>query len=298
MAVDMGVRHPSAGGAFGTGLGVASLTAGGLGAWITAVHGGGPTAYGITELADAAVIALCAVRAGSAPDRSRATFWRLLTVAFCILALAYTASALSRWQPAGPLASLAVVAVLAAYPFLLAALCVRAVQEEGFESGLATFCDVGILVVALLAASLPVLLPPLGRLGTGEGAAAALTWAGNVGLFAGAVWLLYRLPAHRRAGGVVLMVAALGLFSLVSLVEIVADAQGGSTHWQISLAYGVCYLVLAAVPARDVSRPEPARPRVQGPVSWRVLLPYLALLPLIALWCLRAARGEDARALA
>jgi diguanylate cyclase (GGDEF)-like protein len=262
------------------------------------VHSGALHATGVTEFADAGVITLCAVRAARAPDRSRATFWRLLAIAFCVLALGYTATAVSRWQPAAALTTLGVAAVLAAYPFLLAALCVRAVQEEGFEGGLATFCDVGMLVAALLAACLPVVLPPLGSLGTGQAAAAGLTWVGNVGLFAGGVWLLYRLPARRRAGGVVLMVAALGLFSLVSLVDIVSDAHGGPPRWQVGMGYGACYLLLALAPRRDIPRTGQAEPRVQESVSWRVLLPYLALLPLIVLWCLGAVRAEDTRALA
>jgi diguanylate cyclase (GGDEF)-like protein len=261
-----GLRHGLAGGAFGTGLAVATLAAGALGGWVTDVHSGALHATGVTEFADAGVITLCAVRAARAPDLSRATFWRLLAIAFCVLAVGYTATAVSRWQPAAALTTLGIAAVLAAYPFLLAALCVRAVQEEGFEGGLATFCDVGMLVAALLAACLPVVLPPLGSLGTGQAAAAGLSW--------------------------------LGLFSLVSLVDIVSDAYGGPPRWQVGMGYGACYLLLALAPRRDIPRTGQAEPRVQESVSWRVLLPYLALLPLIVLWCLGAVRAEDTRALA
>ncbi|HEY2704903.1 MAG TPA: diguanylate cyclase, partial [Candidatus Dormibacteraeota bacterium] len=293
-----GRRRTLSGDGFGNVLAGATLAAGGAGAWVTAAHGGAVAARGVTELADAGILLICALRAAAAPDRNRATFWRLLTAAFAILAVAAAVSSLSRWHHTAALDSVSVAAVLAAYPFMLAALCVRAVQEEGFESGLATFCDVGMLVLALLAACLPVLLPPLGRLGSAGAAGVALTWAGNLGLFAGGVWVLYRLPSHRRAGGVVLMVFALGLISLLDLVEIASDAHGVPPRWQVGLGYGACYLLLAATPSRDVTRGLRSDSAPEGPVSLRVLLPYLALLPLIALWCVGAVRAEDTRVLA
>ena len=273
-------------------LAVALLVAGSAAAWLTAAHVGSMAARGVAELADAGVIAVCAVEAGAARRGARSRFWSLLAIAFSLLVGGYVASALSRWLPHTPLAVLSVVAILAAYPFLMAALGLRAVDEEGFESGLATFCDVGMLVVALLTACLPVLANSLGRLGPGEAVTDGLTWAGNMGLFAGGVWLLYRLPARGRTGGVVLMVASLGLFSLVSLAEIVATAHGGPPSWQIAIGYGAAYAVLAAAPRRDGADPAGGADLPRGTAWWRAPIPYLALCPLIGLWVAAAAAGR------
>jgi len=262
------------------------------GGWLASAHAGDLPSRGVTEVADAGIIVLCAGGAAGAWRVGRSWFWGLLTLAFALLTAGYAASALSRVWTSPAVATVSVVAVLAAYPFLLAALCVRAVHEEGFESGLATFCDAGMLVVALLAACLPVVVDSLGAVGTQHAVASVLTWAGNVGLFAGGVWLLYRLPAHRRSGGVVLMVAALGLFSLVSLAEIVTLAHGGPPEWVLGVGYGACYTILVGAPRRDTAHPG-GRDVVPGTVSWRAVVPYLALCPLIVLWCAAAIGHRD-----
>ena len=279
--------------ATGDRLALALLVAGAAGGWLAATHGLEMSARGITEIADAGVIVVCTRRAAVARREGGSRFWGLLTIALGLLAAGYCATALSRWLPTEILGPAGVAAVLGAYPFLMAALCVRAVHEEGFKSGLATFCDVGMLVVALLAACLPVVIDSLGRLGTADAAASGLTWAGNVGLFAGGLWLLYRLPGHRRTGGVVLMVVALGLFSLVSLVEIVGEARGWSLGWQVGVGYGVCYALLARAPRSD-ARPGRAADAAQSTTSWRAVMPYVALCPLIGLWCMSALEGGDA----
>ena len=274
-------------------LTVALLVAGSAAALLTAAHAGDLAARGVAELADAGVITICAIEAGIARRGARSRFWALLAIAFSLLAGGYVASAMSRWLPHTPLAALSVVTVLAAYPFLMAALGVRAIHEEGFESGLATFCDVGMLVVALLTACLPVLADSLDRLGTGEALMGGLTWAGNVGLFAGGVWLLYRLPARGRTGAVVLMVVALALFSIVSLAEIVATAHGGPPSWEIAIGYGAAYAVLAGAPRRDRAEPSGGVDLPRGGGAWRAPIPYLALCPLIGLWIVAAAGGHD-----
>ena len=150
-----------------------------------------------------------------------------------------------------------------------------------------------MLVVALLAACLPALTDSLGRLGTAGAVSNGLTWAGNVGLFAGGVWLLYRLPARSRSGAVLLMVAALGLFSLVSLAEIVLIAHGTPASWQIGIGYGLAYAILAGAPRRDAAAPAAGEDMPRGAAWWRAPTPYLALCPLIGLWALAAVRGHD-----
>ena len=280
------------GGAIRERAAVVLLVAGAAGGWLTSSHAGDLPSRGVTEIADAGIILLCTAGAAAAWRAGRSWFWGLLAVALALLTAGYAASALSRAWAFPAVATVAVVAVLAAYPFLLAALCVRAVNEEGFESGLATFCDVGMLVVALLTACLPVVVDSLMAIGTGDAVAHLLTWAGNVGLFAGGVWLLYRLPPRRRSGGVVLMVAALGLFSLVSLAEIVAEAYGGPSEWVLGVGYGACYAILCGAPRRDTALGD-GEEALSDTVSWRAVVPYLALCPLIVLWVAAAVGHRD-----
>ena len=82
------------------GLAVALLATGALAAWQTAAHAGALPARGVAEIADAAVIAICAARAGAARRGPRSGFWCLIAIAMSLLTGGYAASALSRWLPA------------------------------------------------------------------------------------------------------------------------------------------------------------------------------------------------------
>ena len=88
------------------------------GGWLASAHAGDLPSRGVTEVADAGIIVLCAGGAAGAWRVGRSWFWGLLTLAFALLTAGYAASALSRVWTSPAVATVSVVAVLAAYPFL------------------------------------------------------------------------------------------------------------------------------------------------------------------------------------
>jgi diguanylate cyclase (GGDEF)-like protein len=270
---------------------LAALLAGALGA-------GAGAQRAAAQLGVAAVIVAGAVQAGRVRAPRLGDFWRLLRIALWLLLGAYLFGAVDNLGLAGPWEVSGLVVLLAAYPFLFAALCRRAIREEGFEGGLATLLDVAILVCSLTVASIPLLLVPLAAQHSTLSLASGVTWASDTGLFAGGLWLLYRVPRGRDARSVALLVAALGAFSVLTLLEATWQIRSGPLlPWWITALYAVPYALVALAPLLEpavAAAPRSARVSRRW-LSPRLVLPYLAFVPLLVLWFVSVAMDWDTR---
>jgi diguanylate cyclase (GGDEF)-like protein len=252
---------------------------------------------GVVQAGVGVVIVAGVVSAGMVQGAA-AGFWRMLRVGLALLVGAYAAGALHSFAVAGPWRPVGLALLLAAYPFLFAALSRRAIREQGFEGGLATLMDVAILVSSLMVASVPALVVPLamqhGTLSIGS----AATWASDVGLLAGGVWLLYRVPRGGDIHAVGLLVVALALFSVLALAESATQLHGGpDVPWWLVALYGPPYALVAVAPRRE--HVQPPQRSSAGPgerwLSARVAMPYVAFVPLLPLWFCSIALGWDSR---
>ena len=256
-------------------------------------------ARGVVELAMVPVIALAAHQAVAASPRAMRGFWRLIAVALGCVMLSYVTGAVWDWTQAEVAGVASAVTLLLAYPFLLGALAARAIREEGFESGMAAFLDVAILVGCLAVVGVRLVLQPLMEESSAALLASGISWAGNLGLLAGALWIFYRLPAERSPRSIALLCGSMLGFTVLSLVQVslLRSSGGDVPPWGLTAAFALPYLLVAAAPSQDVGRiAEPgSRPR-----RWSVLrtaLPYLAFIPLTGMWMAALVLHWDVRVL-
>ncbi|HXA29189.1 MAG TPA: GGDEF domain-containing protein [Candidatus Angelobacter sp.] len=245
-----------------------------------------------------ALIVAGAVAAGRVRVARVAAFWGLVRIGLWLLAGAYLFSILDNLGVRGPWAVGGLVLLLGAYPFLFGALCRRAIREEGFEGGLATLIDVAILVCSLTVASIPLMVVPLAAEHSTISLASGITWASDVGLFAGGLWLLYRVPRGRDARSIALLVVALGAFSVLTLFEATLQIRSGPVvPWWLTALFGPPYALVALAPRLEpVEVPASRRDvAVQRWLSPRTLMPYLAFVPLTGLWFVSVGMGWDTR---
>lgn len=227
-----------------------------------------------------------------------AGFWRLVRWALGLLVVAYLTGSLSDLDVPGPWDLAGLVALLAAYPFLFGALTRRAIREEGFEGGLATLLDVAILVASLTVATIPLLVVPLAAEHSSISLASGITWASDVGLLGGSMWLLYRLPRGADIRSIGLLTASLAVFSVLTLTEATWEIRNGPhVPWWLHLLYGPPYLLVALAPRFEEAESKPVHARgAQGRwFSARTALPYVAFVPLLAMWFVSVALGWDLR---
>jgi len=250
------------------------------------------------QLGVGVVIAVAALESRRVRLQRLAGFWRLVRWALGFLVLAYLTGALSDLDLPGPWDLAGLVVLLAAYPFLFGALTRRAVREEGFEGGLATLLDVAILVASLTVATIPLLVVPLAAQHSSISLASGITWASDVGLLGGAMWLLYRLPSGADIRSIGLLTASLAVFSVLTLAEATWEIRNGPhVPWWLHLLYGPPYLLVALAPRFEEAELKPARTEAtQGHwFSGRTALPYAAFLPLLVLWFVSIGLGWDTR---
>lgn len=259
---------------------------------------GGATLRGTVQLGVAGVIAAGVVQAGTVRAARVAGFWRLVRVSLALLLGAWVAGALSSLAVPGPWEVAGLALLLGAYPFLFGSLARRAMREDGFEGGLATLMDVAILVCSLMLATVPILAVPLAQQHSTVSLGTGMTWASNIGLLAGGLYLLYRVPRGGDIRSIGLLVLALAAFSALTLAEAAAQLRGGpGLPWWLEALFGPPYLLVALAPRFEREVAEPAR-TASTPSRWlslRVLMPYAALVPLLVLWCLSLALGWDTR---
>jgi diguanylate cyclase (GGDEF)-like protein len=256
-------------------------------------------ADGVAQLGVGAMILTGVVEAYGVRAPRVAGFWRLLRWALSLIFGAYLFTALSDFAVPGPWQPVELASLLASYPFLFGALCRRAVNEEGFEGGMATLLDVAILVCSLMVATVPVLVLPLVHEHNSVALGSGITWGSDVGLLAGAVWVFYRLPRGADVRSVGLLAAALAVFCVLTLVEATLQIHGGGSTvpWWLTALYGPPYALVALAPRFERAEVGgvPSQPVLGHWLSGRVGLPYVAFVPLMALWFVGVARGWDTR---
>jgi diguanylate cyclase (GGDEF)-like protein len=241
----------------------------------------------LAQLGVSAVIVAGALQAWRVRAARVRGFWRLAAGGLWLLGGAYLCGMLANLGVPGAWEVAGLVLLLAAYPFLFGALCRRAIREEGFEGGLATLLDVAIMVCSLTVASTPLLLVPLAAQHSTLSISSGVTWGADTGLFAGAMWLLYRVPRGRAARPIAPVVVALGAFSLLTLLEASLQVRSGPGRpWWLIALHGPPYLLVALAPLLEpVEVRHRHRDIAKGRwLSPRVALPYAAFLPLLALW--------------
>jgi diguanylate cyclase (GGDEF)-like protein len=252
----------------------------------------------VAQLGVGAVIVAGAVEAGRVRVQRLVGFWRLLCWALWLLVGAYLFGALGDLAVPGPWDVAGLVVLLAAYPFLFGALTRRAIREQGFEDGVATLMDVAILVASLTVASIPLLVVPLAAEHSSLSLASGITWASDVGLLGGGLWLLYRLPRGADLRSIALLAASLAVFSVLTLVEATLQIHSGpAVPWWLHLLFGPPYVLVALAPRFEQAEAQgkPAERALGHWLSGRVTLPYLAFVPLLAVWFVSIARGWDTR---
>src|SRR5258708_4248090 len=173
-----------------------------------------------------------------------------------------------------------------------------AVPVALLAGGVATLLDVAILVCSLTVASIPLLVVPLAAEHSTISLASGITWAADVGLFAGGLWLLYRVPRSREARAVALLVVALGAFSVLTLLEAMLQIRSGPmVPWWLTALYGPPYALVALAPLAEPARVSHSRRDLvlRRWLTPRTVLPYLAFVPLMVLWFASVALGLDTR---
>jgi diguanylate cyclase (GGDEF)-like protein len=244
------------------------------------------------------VVVAAALLAGGVRIGRVRGFWHLVRQGLWLLCGAYVCAALDTLGMPGPWAVAGLVLLLCACSFLFSALAKRALREEGSAGGLATLLDVAILVCSLTVASMPLVLIPLADQQGSLSLASGITWVANAGLFGGAVWLLYRLPRGRDTRSIALLVVALGTASVLNLARASLQIHGAPmVPWWLTAFSAVPFALVALAP-----RLEPAEvhdsPLAIDAFRWltaRTALPYVAFLPLLALWFVSIGLGWDLR---
>jgi diguanylate cyclase (GGDEF)-like protein len=256
------------------------------------------TQRGLVQLGVCALVAVGVVQAGAVRASRVKGFWGLVRAGLVLLFGAWAGSALTSLGVPGPWEAVGLVLLLAAYPFLFGALCRRAIREDGFEGGLATFMDVAILVCSLMVATVPLLVVPLAAQHSTVSIGSGITWASDVGLLAGGVWLLYRVPRGGDVRSIALLVASLAAFSVLTLAEATVQVHGGpNVPWWLQAMFGPPYVLVALAPRFERDQ-APARRSPSASGRWltmRVAIPYVAFVPLLALWFVSLALGWDTR---
>ena len=258
----------------------------------------GATQRGIVQLGVVAVIAAGVAQAGRVRASRVVGFWRLVGIGLALLLGAWVGGSLTSLGVPGPWELVGLAMLLAAYPFLFGALCRRAIREDGFEGGLATLMDVAILVCSLMVAAVPLLVVPLAAQHSTVSAGSGITWASDVGLLAGGVWLLYRVPRGGDVRSIAMLVASLAAFSVLTLAEATVQVRGGpSVPWWLQAMFGPPYALVALAPRFERDQAS-ARPGVVTAARWlsaRVAMPYAAFVPLLVLWFVSLGLGWDTR---
>jgi two-component system, cell cycle response regulator len=266
---------------------VAFLAACGIAGLADGMGVGSGAARAAVQIGVGSVIAAATVEASRMRAGRTAGFWSLVRRALWLLCGAYAFGALDDAGLPGPWGVAGLVSLLAAYPFLFGALCRRAIREEGFEGGLATLMDVAILVCSLTVASVPLLVVPLAAQHSSLSIASGITWVSDVGLLAGGVWLLYRLPRGSDVRSIALLVCSLAVFSVLTLVEAAVQLRSGPVvPWWLSALYGPAYLLVGLAPRFEAAEVAVLE-RETAPTPWlsmRVVLPYAAFVPMLGLW--------------